>query len=69
MLTYFLHLPRVPSIRAWAVVGDGVRAGEFVVTRRRGDDISLAGDLARKPAHGARDLFFARVNEPHPAEI
>lgn len=51
--SYLLHLPRIPGVRSWNIVGQCFGARKLVIRRRRGADVSLAGDLAAKARDGA----------------
>ena len=46
----------VALVGAGSVVGEGFRAGEFVVGGGRGDDVAVAGYLAGEAGNGAGDF-------------
>ena len=50
---YLLDFVVVACVGSGPVVGEGFRAGEFVVAGGGGDDVAVAGDLAGESGDGA----------------
>lgn len=57
---YFLNLVLVSAVRVFDVVFQGLWARKVVVGRRRGDNVPVAGDLARESGDGAGDCGMVR---------
>ena len=62
-MVYLFDLVFVSFVGAGAVVGEGLRAGEFVVGGRGRDDKTVAGELAGEAGDGAGYWGFGSIGE------
>ncbi len=60
-MVYLFDLVFVSFVGAGAVVGEGLRAGEFVVGGGCGDDKTVAGELAGEAGDGAGYWGFGSI--------